>query len=598
MSSVLLFPGLDPAGCPAYQTRLRRTAALVGAATLVLSAVAAHPSDPWSRPAPVTATVVAPGILSTPDAELGLVLSSDGLTAYVTRLTADRDQPGIFEYRWTEGSWSQPRLVFADPALAVSPSLSPDGARMAFVRSEPNSYKFQLVVSRREGESWTAPQPIAGISAATAVFDPAWAPDGSLYFATTRPELWDLELQRAKPQGETYAAPESLGPRINSRYDDTAATVSPDGKLLVFASTNRPEGLGGSDLYVCVQRDGQWSPARHLGPLVNTAAEEGHPRFSPDQQRLFFSRDGDVYEIATSVLLEPSPESRRTWQARASLPQGRVWARCVALGGRIYVIGGNSGWGQGTGPLRSMVEYDPKNDAWRERAAPPQGDVLAPAAVVGDRIVLFQRTADAMGFEYDPATDRWSKRAGATPAFSASPHNSAVACSGHIFAARSVWAASQALGDFFEYDPVQSRWRGLGATPMAPPGVILSDDTLVYLVGGGTEMDRVAAFNPKTGTWTFLPSLNAGRVEVRCAIWRGRLVAVGGHTNRDGNAVDTVEMFDPNTRRWQRLANLPDLRWGAGVAVCDDRLFVIGGSPDAIASSPAASTVWEYLPES
>jgi hypothetical protein len=564
---------------------------------LAVPATNAAEAGPWDEPPPTVATLLAPGVISTPAPEFGFAVAPEGRTAYVTRWSSDRAQPAIYETRWSDGAWSQARPLFGGDGLQVNPSFSADGRRMVFVSSEPHSYRFQIMEAVCEREQWGPPAPLPKLKLSGNAFDASLAPDGSVYFATPRPELWDLELQRVQPEGDGYSAPVAPAPRLNSRYDDAAPCVSPDGSMLVFASSGRPEGAGAGDLYVSFRREGGWTPARNLGPRVNTAGDEGHPRFSPDQRRLFFCRDGDVFQIATASLLAPLPELLRAWKARAPLPQGRVWARGVTLNGRVYVIGGNSGWGQGTGPLQSMLEYNPETDVWRERAAPPQRDVLAPAAVVEGRIVFLQPAAEAIGFEYDPAADRWTPRRGATPVVTPTPHNSAAAVGGRIFAARSLWAAGQPLGDLLEYDAADGRWRGRGATRFAPPGEMFAHESRLYFIGGGGELNAAAVFDPATGAWTDLPSLRIGHVEVRCVWWQGRLVAVGGHTNRGGVTLDSVEILDPGATAWRPLPPLPEPRWGVSAVVCDNRLFVIGGSADAVDGGPAATTVWEYVGE-
>jgi Tol biopolymer transport system component len=86
--------------------------------------------------------------------------------------------------------------------------------------------------------------------------------------------------------------------------------ISVDGRTLVFTSL-RPGGYGLGDLYVSHRTPGRrsadgWTPARNLGPLVNTAADEYHPTLTRDGRTLYFVRrgplPGDFYRIATAGL--------------------------------------------------------------------------------------------------------------------------------------------------------------------------------------------------------------------------------------------------------------------------------------------------------
>lgn len=85
---------------------------------------------------------------------------------------------------------------------------------------------------------------------------------------------------------------EKLPKEINSTSHEIAATISPDGKAIYFAS-DRSGGYGGVDLYVSrVLPNGEWSTALNLGPSINTAEDEDFPNLSVDGKTLFFSSRG------------------------------------------------------------------------------------------------------------------------------------------------------------------------------------------------------------------------------------------------------------------------------------------------------------------
>jgi outer membrane protein OmpA-like peptidoglycan-associated protein len=77
----------------------------------------------------------------------------------------------------------------------------------------------------------------------------------------------------------------------SDQYSVAHATVSPGGKMLVFAS-NKPGGYGGTDLYVCRKLgDGSWSDPENIGRNINTEGEEVFP-YLADDVTLYFSSDG------------------------------------------------------------------------------------------------------------------------------------------------------------------------------------------------------------------------------------------------------------------------------------------------------------------
>ena len=73
----------------------------------------------------------------------------------------------------------------------------------------------------------------------------------------------------------------------DERYSTMHPSLSPDGKLLCFSS-NRRDGQGGYDIYICRKTDSTWSLPVNLGPLVNTSGNEIMP-FYQSTGRLFFS---------------------------------------------------------------------------------------------------------------------------------------------------------------------------------------------------------------------------------------------------------------------------------------------------------------------
>lgn len=105
--------------------------------------------------------------------------------------------------------------------------------------------------------------------------------------------------------------PFKVNPNINSdKYEESSASISPDGKTLYFAS-NRPGGQGGFDIYrTRILPSGEWGEAYNLGPDVNTAYDEDFPNISLDGYTLYFSSKGHNsmggYDVFKSEILPDS----------------------------------------------------------------------------------------------------------------------------------------------------------------------------------------------------------------------------------------------------------------------------------------------------
>jgi outer membrane protein OmpA-like peptidoglycan-associated protein/tetratricopeptide (TPR) repeat protein len=78
--------------------------------------------------------------------------------------------------------------------------------------------------------------------------------------------------------------------KLNTNFNEGAQNISQDGQWLVFTGCDYPEGLGSCDLYISHQsKNGTWSEAENLGPLINTDFKETAPSLSPDKRDLYFS---------------------------------------------------------------------------------------------------------------------------------------------------------------------------------------------------------------------------------------------------------------------------------------------------------------------
>lgn len=101
---------------------------------------------------------------------------------------------------------------------------------------------------------------------------------------------YDIYKSVYTPKG--WSEPENLGANINTEFWESSPSLSPDNRVLFFSS-NRPGGYGGKDLYVSYRNaDGKWTPARNMGPEINTKGDELAPFIHPDNQTLYYTSDG------------------------------------------------------------------------------------------------------------------------------------------------------------------------------------------------------------------------------------------------------------------------------------------------------------------
>lgn len=91
--------------------------------------------------------------------------------------------------------------------------------------------------------------------------------------------------------GEDWSKPQNLGAVVNSRNWDSQPTLSADGKIIYFVS-NRAGGKGGRDIWMTKKgEDDQWTSPENLED-INTKKDEVSPFIHPDGKTLFFSSAG------------------------------------------------------------------------------------------------------------------------------------------------------------------------------------------------------------------------------------------------------------------------------------------------------------------
>jgi outer membrane protein OmpA-like peptidoglycan-associated protein len=121
------------------------------------------------------------------------------------------------------------------------------------------------------------------------------SPDGSeLFFAAcSRSDSYgSCDIYVSKRSGTQWKEPVNLGAVANSEVWDSQPCLSSDGRTLYFASKRRG-GKGSSDIWrTTIQADGNWSIPENLGDSINTPEAEMTPFIHPDGRTLYFASKG------------------------------------------------------------------------------------------------------------------------------------------------------------------------------------------------------------------------------------------------------------------------------------------------------------------
>jgi OmpA-OmpF porin, OOP family len=101
----------------------------------------------------------------------------------------------------------------------------------------------------------------------------------------------DEDIVVSKKVNGTWTEPVSISSNINSQFNEGACTMSADGKVLVFVSCNRPDGLGSCDLYISYKEADVWSKPVNIGSNVNSNVWDSEPSISADGKTLYFASE-------------------------------------------------------------------------------------------------------------------------------------------------------------------------------------------------------------------------------------------------------------------------------------------------------------------
>jgi tetratricopeptide (TPR) repeat protein len=188
----------------------------------------------------------------------------------------------------------------------INPVVSGDETVIAFTRKL--QFYDAVFCSRKVNGKWSDPVNLTE----------AFGVDGNSYTTgisykgdeiyVYRSDNFDGNLYVSKYKNGTWSKLEKLNSNINTKYWESHASVSKDGRTLYFTS-NRAGGYGGLDIYKSERKkNGDWGPALNLGPVINSKYNEDTPFITADGNTLYYSSMGHYnmggYDIFYSTRLD------------------------------------------------------------------------------------------------------------------------------------------------------------------------------------------------------------------------------------------------------------------------------------------------------
>ena len=236
------------------------------------------------------------------------------------------------------------------------------------------------------------------------------------------------------------------------------------------------------------------------------------------------------------------------WDYGAPLPQPQSRSAAVAASdGYVYLFGGLDA---GADEVADVYRYDPLTGDYLPLAPMPAAWAGACAAELEDgRILVIWGTEPGQDFNaeiYDPASDSWS-------------------------------------GGY----EVQT---GGACAAVATP------DGLVHVLGGESDPDGHAVFDPDTDLWSSGPTMPRHHELHGAALGDdGRIYVFGGRDGPMDMASPHLEIFDPGSESWNAGADMPAGNLLFATASSGTQIHVLGGSNETQWHvGPYFDDVWTY----
>lgn len=182
------------------------------------------------------------------------------------------------------------------------PRITADGNRIYFYASElPGGYGGEDVwYSDKEGSgNWKAPVNIgSGINTESheSIMSISGDESVAIVFGNYDGSYGNGDFFFSSKQDDLWTTPCNLGGDINTGNWESMASLSPDGKTLIFVAYEDrltwDETDGNREIFITHLRNGSWTDPKPISPVINTSGSENWPFLNSDGRTLFFSSDG------------------------------------------------------------------------------------------------------------------------------------------------------------------------------------------------------------------------------------------------------------------------------------------------------------------
>lgn len=237
--------------------------------------------------------VFAPGIVSTARYELFSAFTPDMKEFYFVRYD-EEDNPSMIGYKYKNNSWCKSII---GPRVG-EPAISPDGKTMHLGRR----------YMERTDTGWSAIKELEGPFKDIRIMRLTSSAKGTYYFDEATE---DGPIRYSRIIDGKREEPKPL--ELDLGKFNAHPFIAPDESYLIW-DDQRDSGLGKADIYISFrQPDGSWGPAINMGDKINSDQSDSYATVTPDGKYILFNRgidkdNVDIYWVDAQIIETLRPQ--------------------------------------------------------------------------------------------------------------------------------------------------------------------------------------------------------------------------------------------------------------------------------------------------
>lgn len=238
-------------------------------------------------PPGLVAEVFAPGVVSTGRYELFSAFTPDMKEFYFVRYD-EEDKPSMIVYEYKDNRWEK---TVTGPRVG-EPAISPDGKIMHLGRR----YK------ERTDTGWSAVKEVEKPFKDFRIMRLVSSAKGTYYFDDATEEG---PIRYTRMIDGKWEAPKPL--EVDLGKFNAHPFIAPDESYVIW-DDQRESGFGKADIYISFrQSDGSWGPAIHMGDQINSEQSDSYATVTPDGKYILFNRmidkdNVDIYWVDAQII--------------------------------------------------------------------------------------------------------------------------------------------------------------------------------------------------------------------------------------------------------------------------------------------------------